>query len=114
VKIDAVADRCQEILAALSQVIVGKGEVLEQLLAGVLANGHILIEDYPGLAKTLIARLVIFYQATSPAASSTISARRASSSGGGRSSPTCSSPTRSTGPRPRRRARSWRPCRNPR
>ncbi len=57
-KIDAVADRGQEILAALAQVIVGKGEVLEQLLAGVLANGHILIEDYPGLAKTLIARLV--------------------------------------------------------
>jgi MoxR-like ATPase len=56
-KIDAVADRCQEILAALSAVIVGKGEVLEQILAGVLANGHILIEDYPGLAKTLIARL---------------------------------------------------------
>jgi MoxR-like ATPase len=58
VKIDAVADRCQEILAALSQVIVGKADVLEQILAGVLANGHILIEDYPGLAKTLIARLV--------------------------------------------------------
>ena len=57
-KIDAVADRCQEILAALAQVIVGKADVLEQLLAGVLANGHILIEDYPGLAKTLIARLV--------------------------------------------------------
>ena len=57
-KIDAVADRCQEILAALAQVIVGKGDVLEQILAGVLANGHILIEDYPGLAKTLIARLV--------------------------------------------------------
>jgi MoxR-like ATPase len=57
-KIDTVADRCQEILAALSQVIVGKTEVLEQILAGVLANGHILIEDYPGLAKTLIARLV--------------------------------------------------------
>jgi MoxR-like ATPase len=57
-KIDTVADRCQEILTALSQVIVGKTEVLEQILAGVLANGHILIEDYPGLAKTLIARLV--------------------------------------------------------
>src|SRR5258708_33303474 len=57
-KIDAVADRCQEILAALAQVIVGKTEVLEQIMAGVLANGHILIEDYPGLAKTLIARLV--------------------------------------------------------
>jgi len=57
-KIDGVADRCQEILAALAQVIVGKTEVLEQILAGILANGHILIEDYPGLAKTLIARLV--------------------------------------------------------
>jgi len=58
VKIEAVADRCQEVLATLSQVIVGKAEVLDQLLAGLLANGHILIEDYPGLAKTLIARLV--------------------------------------------------------
>jgi MoxR-like ATPase len=58
VKIDTVADRCQAILAALSQVIVGKTDVLEQILAGILAHGHILIEDYPGLAKTLIARLV--------------------------------------------------------
>src|SRR5438094_1123343 len=48
---------CREILAALSRVIVGKDEVLRQLLAGIVANGHILIEDYPGLAKTLIARL---------------------------------------------------------
>jgi MoxR-like ATPase len=31
--------------------------VLERILAGILANGHVLIEDYPGLAKTLIARL---------------------------------------------------------
>ena len=57
-KIEAVADRGQEVLAALRQVIVGKGFVLRQILAGVLASGHILIEDYPGLAKTLIARLV--------------------------------------------------------
>jgi len=58
VKLDAVADRCQEVLGALGQVIVGKTSVLQQVLAGILANGHILIEDYPGLAKTLIARLV--------------------------------------------------------
>ena len=57
-KLDAVADRCQDILAALGQVIVGKADVLQHILAGILANGHILIEDYPGLAKTLIARLV--------------------------------------------------------
>jgi MoxR-like ATPase len=58
VKIEAVADRCQDVLAALGQVIVGKTDVLQRLLAGILANGHVLIEDYPGLAKTLIARLV--------------------------------------------------------
>ena len=57
-KLDAVADRCQEVLATLGEVIVGKAAVLQQVLAGVLADGHILIEDYPGLAKTLIARLV--------------------------------------------------------
>ena len=57
-KLEAVADRGQDVLAALGQVIVGKADVLRQILAGILANGHILIEDYPGLAKTLIARLV--------------------------------------------------------
>jgi MoxR-like ATPase len=61
-KITDVADRAEEILAALSEVIVGKTEVLERILAGIVANGHVLIEDYPGLAKTLIARL--FAQAT--------------------------------------------------
>jgi MoxR-like ATPase len=58
VKIETVADHCQDVLAALGQVIVGKAEMLQRLLAGILANGHVLIEDYPGLAKTLIARLV--------------------------------------------------------
>ena len=55
--IATVADRCQEILGALAQVVVGKSKPLEQVLTGMLANGHVLIEDYPGLAKTLIARL---------------------------------------------------------
>jgi MoxR-like ATPase len=58
VKLDAVADRCQDILTALGAVVVGKADVLQHILAGILANGHILIEDYPGLAKTLIARLI--------------------------------------------------------
>ncbi|HEU0215107.1 MAG TPA: MoxR family ATPase [Stellaceae bacterium] len=49
---------CRRVLDTLSQIIVGKDEVLRRLLAGILANGHILIEDYPGLAKTLIARLL--------------------------------------------------------
>jgi MoxR-like ATPase len=56
-KIEAVADRSRDALAHLSQVIVGKEDVLERIMAAVLSNGHILIEDYPGLAKTLIAQL---------------------------------------------------------
>jgi len=52
-----VADRTRQIIDTLKQVIVGKDEVLEQVLLGLLTNGHLLIEDYPGLAKTLIARL---------------------------------------------------------
>ena len=55
--IDTVAKKSVEILDAVGRVIVGKNEVLSRILAGILANGHILIEDYPGLAKTLIARL---------------------------------------------------------
>ena len=52
-----VAEQGRDILTALGHVIVGKTSVLEQVLTGMLANGHVLIEDYPGLAKTLIARL---------------------------------------------------------
>ena len=57
-KIAAVAERAREVVATLGQIVVGKDEVLERILAGILANGHVLIEDYPGLAKTLIARLL--------------------------------------------------------
>jgi MoxR-like ATPase len=55
--IETLSRRGREILAGLSRIVVGKTEVLERILAGILANGHVLIEDYPGLAKTLIARL---------------------------------------------------------
>jgi MoxR-like ATPase len=58
VKLDRVTERSHDILGSLARVIVGKGDVLERILAGILASGHVLIEDYPGLAKTLIARLL--------------------------------------------------------
>jgi MoxR-like ATPase len=48
----------QTILAALRRVIVGKEGVLQHLLLGLYSGGNILIEDLPGLAKTLIARLI--------------------------------------------------------
>jgi MoxR-like ATPase len=44
------------IIRELSRVIVGKQEVLEIILLAILARGHVLIEDYPGLAKTLLAK----------------------------------------------------------
>jgi MoxR-like ATPase len=58
VKIAAVAERVREVVLTLGRIVVGKDAVLERILTGVLANGHILVEDYPGLAKTLIARLL--------------------------------------------------------
>ena len=44
------------ILDEVERAIVGKRPILELLLAGMLADGHILLEDFPGVAKTLIAR----------------------------------------------------------
>src|SRR5215475_11927002 len=56
-KVGDAEARCRDVLGALASVIVGKADVLRRVMAGILANGHILIEDYPGLAKTLIARM---------------------------------------------------------
>ena len=50
-----IGAECTKIIDEISTVIVGKQAVLEQILFTILANGHILFEDYPGLAKTLIA-----------------------------------------------------------
>jgi MoxR-like ATPase len=58
VKAAAVGERVREVVQALGRIVVGKDAVLERILAGILANGHVLVEDYPGLAKTLIARLL--------------------------------------------------------
>jgi len=44
------------ILDEVERAIVGKRDALELILLAILSNGHVLLEDYPGLAKTLIAR----------------------------------------------------------
>jgi len=49
-------DLCRRIVENISRVIVGKQPVIELLLAGLLADGHVLLEDMPGLGKTLIAK----------------------------------------------------------
>jgi MoxR-like ATPase len=48
----------EKIKATLAQIIVGQQDVIELVIAGILADGHILIEGVPGVAKTLTAKLV--------------------------------------------------------
>ncbi len=50
-----VASASQRIIDEVERAIVGKRSLLERIMAAILAEGHILLEDYPGLAKTLIA-----------------------------------------------------------
>ena len=52
-EIGTLGDR---IIDEMERAIVGKREALELVLLGFLADGHVLIEDFPGLGKTLIAR----------------------------------------------------------
>ena len=51
-----LAERAERILVEVERAVVGKRDALELVLLGLLADGHVLIEDFPGLAKTLIAR----------------------------------------------------------
>ena len=45
------------ILDEVERAVVGKRPVLELVLAGLLADGHVLLDDLPGVAKTLIGPL---------------------------------------------------------
>ena len=54
--LDQARSESHRILDEVEKVVVGKRPVLEQVLLGMLAGGHVLMEDFPGLAKTLIAR----------------------------------------------------------
>jgi MoxR-like ATPase len=62
VKVAEVAERSGRLLDEIERAVVGKRDALELVLLGLLADGHVLIEDFPGLAKTLMARS--FAQAT--------------------------------------------------
>lgn len=49
-------EKMEKVIEEVKKVIVGKDDVLRQVLYTILAGGHILFEDYPGLAKTLIVK----------------------------------------------------------
>ena len=56
ITIEQAGAQAERVLAEIERAVVGKREALELVLLGFIADGHVLIEDYPGLAKTLIAR----------------------------------------------------------
>ncbi len=47
---------CRRAIAEVEKAIVGKRSLLEMIMAAALAGGHVLLEDYPGLGKTLVAK----------------------------------------------------------
>jgi MoxR-like ATPase len=53
-----VSVQTESIVRALSRTIVGKADVIRLILAAILADGHVLIEDVPGVAKTTIAHAI--------------------------------------------------------
>jgi MoxR-like ATPase len=51
-----VSEASARVISEVERAVVGKRPVLEAVMAALLAGGHVLFEDYPGLGKTLIAR----------------------------------------------------------
>jgi MoxR-like ATPase len=56
VELERVEELAGSVLDEVELAVVGKREALELVLLGLLGDGHVLLEDYPGLAKTLAAR----------------------------------------------------------
>ncbi|WP_058825798.1 MoxR family ATPase [Haloferax sp. Q22] len=56
--IDTASETCTEVLDAISEAVIADRAFLETVLTGVLARGHVLLEDVPGTGKTLTARSV--------------------------------------------------------
>jgi MoxR-like ATPase len=56
IDLTAVSARAAAVLDEVDVAVVGKRQALELVLATVLAGGHVLLEDFPGLGKTLAAR----------------------------------------------------------
>ncbi|ACZ40534.1 AAA family ATPase [Sphaerobacter thermophilus] len=54
--LNAIRVTVDRLRAAVEQVIVGKRAVIDRLLVAILAEGHVLIEDVPGIGKTKLAR----------------------------------------------------------
>ena len=78
-QVEEASQLAGQVLDEVEKAVVGKRDALMLVLAAVLAKGHVLLEDFPGLGKTLAAR--------------SFAPRSASTSRGRSSPPTCCRPT---------------------
>ena len=58
VPVAAIAGECDDVLRAVGTAVVGRTRTLRLAMAALLAGGHVLFEDVPGLGKTLMARSI--------------------------------------------------------
>ncbi len=58
INLEPLRERIDKIKAEMETVIVGQHKMIDQLLVSILANGHVLIEGVPGVAKTMTAKII--------------------------------------------------------
>lgn len=56
-ELEGARSSCEQIIDRVAEAFVGNRLILRKILAAALANGHVLFEDYPGLGKTLLAKV---------------------------------------------------------
>jgi MoxR-like ATPase len=56
VELNQVRELSDSVLHEVEKAIIGKEDLIHQIMTAVLAGGHILMEDYPGLGKTILAK----------------------------------------------------------
>jgi MoxR-like ATPase len=58
INIEQIVDEAMQIRVEIGKIVVGQHDLIDMLLVGILADGHILLEGVPGVAKTLTAKLL--------------------------------------------------------
>jgi len=49
---------CQRIIENMQKVIVGKDDIVERMMVAIICQGHVLLEDVPGMGKTMLAKAI--------------------------------------------------------
>lgn len=55
-EVHLIQEFCEKVRKNVEKVIIGKGDVIDQVLVALICSGHVLAEDVPGVGKTMLAR----------------------------------------------------------